>query len=98
MLERIARHAKDSLMSGSKMSSKGMIMYTMTLVVIFMIAIETTFNTLLIYKWVNGECEGDKLAFQMVFDATIYGYAFGLIGALSGINGWESIGKKKENK
>lgn len=83
---------KEGAMSGTKVSSKRIAIYTMICCVVFMIAIEALFNLLLMYKWFSSECK-EQITFKMVFDAIIYGYVFGLIAALSGINGWESKSK-----
>lgn len=89
---------KESCMSGSKMSSKRVIMYTFALVAVFMIAVEALFNLLIIFEWIKVEKGQDGLRFEMVFDSIIYGYVFGIVGALAGINGWSDKGKKnKEN-
>jgi len=85
---------KNSCMSGSKMSSKRIIMYTFTIVIIGMLCVEAAFNLMLMWEWGMEGCD-NEVKFQTVFNMVIYGYIFGIIGALAGINGWSDKGKKK---
>lgn len=85
---------KQSCYGSNKVSSKRLIMYIFTMMGVFMILIEATFNLILMYKW--SMSADSTCTFHMVFDGTIYGYVFALVGALAGINGFS--GQEKEKK
>lgn len=84
---------KRSCYGSTKVSSKRIIMYIFTAVVIGMIAIEAVFSVLVMIKWFK---EGGTPVFGMVLPATLYGYVFGLIIALAGINGFSRQGQGQE--
>ncbi len=91
---------KEGSMSGTKVSSKRIIMYSFTVVAIAMIAVEALFNLALIVEWAMAECssEGEpftEVKFQRVFDLVIYGYVFGIVSALATANAWSDKGKVK---
>lgn len=77
---------KESIEGESKASSKRIIMYLFVIVAMFMVFCEATFNLILMYKWINGKI--DVCVFKTVFSLGLYGYVFGIIGALAGINGF----------
>ena len=88
---------KESCMSGSKMSSKRIILYTFAAVAVGMIVTEAILCYIIICKWLWGSCEG-RLEFLMAFDAVVYTSVFGIIGALATVNGYENKGKKSNDK
>jgi hypothetical protein len=65
-INRVLSFFKAGSMSGTKVSSKRIIMYTMTLLIIAMLCVETLFNMLLMFKWFKTGCP-DPIEFKVVF-------------------------------
>lgn len=76
---------KKSCGGADNTSSKRIIMYIFTLVLIFMIKVQALFTLILIWKWSNGAV--DKFEMVNVFPDTIWYMVTGLIAGLAGING-----------
>lgn len=81
----IKEFIKTSCHGDNQVSSKRVVMYAFTVVAMAMIAVEALFNLILIIKWL---WIGSRIGFEMVFGGLIYGYVFGIIAALAGINGF----------
>lgn len=96
-ISRVLVFFKEGAMSGAKISSKRIIMYTMTLLIIAMLCVETLFNMLLMYKWFQSGCP-DPIEFKVVFSLVIYGYIFGIISALATANAWTDKGKSNNKE
>jgi hypothetical protein len=99
-ISKVLSFFKEGSMSGTKVSSKRIIMYSFTTVAIAMIAVEALFNLALMVEWAMSDCppEGEafvEVKFQRVFDLVIYGYVFGIVSALATANAWSDKGKKK---
>ena len=97
LVNRILSFFKEGSMNGTKVSSKRIIMYTMTVLVIAMISVEALFNLLLMVKWFKTGCP-EVIEFKVVFSLVIYGYIFGIISALATANAWSDKGKKKTDE
>jgi len=94
IVNRILAFFKEGAMSGAKISSKRIIMFTMTTLIIAMIFVETLFNGIVVYKWLSSDCK-DPIEFKVVFSLVIYGYIFGIISALATANAYVDKGKKE---
>jgi len=97
LVNKLLSFFKEGAMSGAKISSKRIIMFTMTALIIAMIGIETLFNGLVVYKWLQADCK-TPIEFKVVFSLVIYGYIFGIISALATANAYVDKGKKEEPK
>jgi F0F1-type ATP synthase membrane subunit c/vacuolar-type H+-ATPase subunit K len=99
IVNKILSFFKEGAMSGAKISSKRIIMFTMTILIIAMICVEALFNGIIMYKWLESACK-DPIEFKVVFSLVIYGYIFGIISALATANAYvdKSKVKVKENE
>lgn len=86
---------KQSCYGDNKISSKRVLMYIFSITIVMMIGIEAIYNLLLIWRCINNAQNIIDCDFSMVFDATIYGYLFGTIAALAGINGFSKQATEK---
>lgn len=94
IVNKILSFFKEGAMSGAKISSKRIIMFTMTALIIAMICVEALFNGILMYKWLQNDCK-ELIEFKVVFSLVIYGYIFGIISALATANAYVDKGKKE---